>query len=202
MDSSFSKTNILDPSKLTESHEFVAQEEFIEQGKVHIPNIDPIFQVDFDKLTEGGGLFNTLAKGAVHIHRMILQIFYHLPISILQTIVAIPRQLLATPPMLCMISLVVCQSTKLIGAKLPEPSDKKDSKDVLAMMKQGVMNFLAGMFPTVVSVYDVWTHLRSDMYVILCGVFVGLAYTHHFAAESNVIDGEDTIASLGTTDEL
>ena len=111
---------------------------------------------------------------------------------------AIPQQLLTTPPILCIISLVVRQSSKLIfGAKLPEPtSDKKDSKDVLAMMKQGVMNFLAGLFPTVVSVYDVWTHLRSDMYVILCGVFVGLAYTHHFVKQ------EATGSSLGGTDEL
>jgi hypothetical protein len=34
------------------------------------------------------------------------------------------------------------------------------------------------------------------MYVILCGVFVGLAYTHHFFKQ------EATGSSLGGTDEL
>lgn len=198
---SFSKTIMLDPSKLQDMQEFVGEEEFVsiqEQEEVYIPNIDPIFKVDFDRLTQGGGLLNTLAKGAISGHRLLLRIFYYLPISILQTVVAIPQQLLTTPPMLCIISLVVRQSAKLIGAKLPDPaSGKKDGKDLLAMMKQGVMNYLAGMFPTVVSVYDVWTHLRSDMYVILCGVFVGLAYTHHVA--ERVVEGQST---GGGTDEL
>jgi hypothetical protein len=199
-DSSFSKTDLLDPSKLAEVHEYAAEEEFVtdeEQKEEYIPNIDPIFQVDFDKLTEGGGLLNTLAKGAINCHRLILQVFYYLPISILQTVMAIPQQLLTTPPILCIISLVVRQSAKLIFGKLPEPaSEKKDSMDVLAMMKQGIMNFLAGLFPTMVGLYDVWTHLRSDMYVILCGVFVGLAFTHHF------VEQEATGSSLGGKDEL
>jgi hypothetical protein len=199
-DSSFSKADLLDPSKLAEVHEFAAEEEFVtaeHQKEEYIPNIDPIVQVDFDKLTEGGGVLNMLAKGAINCHRLILQVFYYLPISILQTAMAIPQQLLTTPPILCIISLVVRQSAKLIFGKLPEPaSEKKDSMDVLAMMKQGIMNFLAGLFPTMVGLYDVWTHLRSDMYVILCGVFVGLAYTHHFFKQ------EATGSSLGGTDEL
>lgn len=195
----------MDPSKLQETQEFAGEEEFVstEEEEEYVPNIDPVFHVDFDKLTEGGGVLNTLARGAINIHRLLLQIFYYLPISILTTMTTIPHQLLATPPILCIISLVVWQTAKLIfGAKLPEQaSDKKDSKDVvLAMMKQGVVSFLAGMFPTVVSVYDIWTHLHSDMYVILCGVFVGLAYTHHIA--DNVIVSDAEVISETRTDEL
>lgn len=182
-----------------------SEEEFIstEAEEDYVPNIDPVFHVDFDKLTEGGGVLNTLARCAIYIHRLLLQIFYYLPISILTTMTTTPHQLLMTPLILCIISLVVWQTAKLIfGAKLPEQaSDKKDSKDVvLAMMKQGVVSFLAGMFPTVVSVYDIWTHLHSDMYVILCGVFVGLAYTHHIA--DNVIVSDAEVISETRTDEL
>ena len=196
------KTILLDPSKLQDTEEWSSQEEFAtskEEEEDYVPNIDPVFRVDFDKLTEGGGLFNTIAKGAISIHRLILNIFYFLPLSILQTIATIPRQLLVTPPILCIISLIIRQTAKLVFGKLPDPaSDKKDSKDVLAMMKQGVINFLAGMFPTAVNLYDVWSHLRSDMYVILCGVFVGLAYTHSMVEP--VESDEEIIAA--STDEL
>jgi hypothetical protein len=136
-----SKTTLLDPSKLQETEVWTSQEEFAtceEDEEVYVPNIDPIFHVDFDKLTEGGGLFNTVAKGAINIHRLNLQIFYYLPINIFQTMATIPQQLLVTPPILCIISLVIRQTAKLVfGAKIPEPAaGKKDTLDVLAMMKQ------------------------------------------------------------------
>jgi hypothetical protein len=135
-----------------------------------------------------------LARGAVNIHRLILRVFYYLPMSVLRTMIAIPQQLLATPPALCIVSLFVRQAAKLVfGANLPDPArSKKDTKDVLGMMRQSVMTFLSNSFPTAVSLYDIWTHLRSDMYVILCGVFVGLAYTHHIGSDE----------SYGISDEL
>jgi hypothetical protein len=189
------------PSKLldTDSDEWseTTQEEFASPGEEeeeHIPNIDPLFQIDLDLVTKGDGILKMLARGAVNIHRLILHVFYFLPMSLLRTMIAIPQQLAATPPVLCMVSLVVRQAARLVfGANLPDPaSSKKDTKDVFGIMRQSVMTFLSNSFPTAVSLYDIWTHLRSDMYVILCGVFVGLAYTHHIGSDE----------SYGISDEL
>lgn len=190
-----------DPAKLldTDSDEWseTTQEEFASHGveeEEYISNIDPLFQVDLDLLTKGDGIFYMLARGAVSIHRLILRVLYYMPMSIFRAVIAIPRQLVMTPPVLCIVSLVIRQAARLLfGAKLPDPANsKKDSKDVLGMMRQTVMTFLSNSFPTLVSLYDVWTHLRADMYVILCGVFVGLAYTHHIGSDE----------SYGISDEL
>jgi hypothetical protein len=146
----------------------------------YIPNIDPLFGVDLDSLTKGDDLFHMIARFAVGVHRMNLRLFYYLPISIFKSILAIPSRLLATPPILCLISLALRQGSRvLLGAGIPDADQGGKSKDVLEMVKNGVLNFISGSFPTAAALYDMFTHLRSDMYVILCGVFVGLALTHH-----------------------
>jgi hypothetical protein len=196
-----SKSVVEDPSKLLDTGmdgwPETTQEEFVSPGEEeeeYIPNIDPLFQIDLDLVTKGDGILNVLARGAVNIHRLILRVFYYLPLSMLRTMIAIPQQLVATPPVLCIVSLVVRQAAKLVfGANLPDPArSKKDTKDVFGMIRQSVATFLSSSFPTAVSLYDIWTHLRSDMYVILCGVFVGLAYTHHIGSDE----------SYGISDEL
>lgn len=196
-----SESALKDPAKLldTDSDEWseTIQEEFASRGEEEeefITNIDPLFQVDLDLLTKGDGILYILARGAVRIHRLILHVLYYLPMSIFRAVIAIPQQLVATPPVLCIASLVIRQAARLIfGANLPDPANsKKDSKDVFGMMRQTVMTFLSNSFPTLVSLYDIWTHLRADMYVILCGVFVGLAYTHHIGSDE----------SYGSSDEL
>ena len=196
-----SESTLKDPAKLLDREGVewseTTQEEFASHGEEEeecISNIDPLFQVDLDLYTKGDGILYMLARGAVSIHRLILRVVYYLPLSIFRAVVAIPQQLLTTPPVLCIVCLGVRQAARLLfGANLPDPANsKKDSKDVLGMMRQTVMTFLSNSFPTLVSIYDIWTHLRADMYVILCGFFVGLAYAHHFGS------GE----SYGISDEL
>ncbi len=66
--------------------------------------------------------------------------------------------------------------------------------DVLAMAKQWVTNMVSSTFPTAVGLYDTFVHLRSDMYIVICGVFCGLVWTHLSPPSSIII--------TGTTDEL
>ena len=160
-------------------------DEFQEDEEDYEPNIDPLFRVDLDELTKGPGILYQLARGAVSVHRLILKIVYELPKSVFQTILGIPQALINTPPILCFVALILRQivSKQFLGAALPSSDSDDKSKDtggidVLAMMKQTVKNFLSSAFPTAVGMYDAFTHIRSDMYIILCGVFFGLAWRH------------------------
>ena len=150
---------------------------------VHEPNIDPLFNLDLDKFTQGNSLMMMGARFAVGMHRMNLYFFYYLPLGIIKTLVSVPKKLMQTPPLLSIFAVVVRQFMKrVLGATLPDETVKssKNSKgDVLAMVKNGVVTFLTNSFPTVVGLYDAFTHLRSDMLILLCGIFVGLAWNHH-----------------------
>eukprot|EP00559_Dactyliosolen_fragilissimus_P007988 CAMPEP_0184870196 /NCGR_PEP_ID=MMETSP0580-20130426/36818_1 /TAXON_ID=1118495 /ORGANISM="Dactyliosolen fragilissimus" /LENGTH=578 /DNA_ID=CAMNT_0027372169 /DNA_START=9 /DNA_END=1745 /DNA_ORIENTATION=- len=46
--------------------------------------------------------------------------------------------------------------------------------DVLDLGKNLVKNYFTSTFPTLVFIYSLWKDARSDMYIILCGLFVGL----------------------------
>jgi len=49
-------------------------------------------------------------------------------------------------------------------------------------------------FPTAVGLYVAWKHLRADMYVITCGLMVGLAIAH-----SSISTSYDSVAEESTT---
>ena len=62
----FPKRNLLDPSKLAETQEYVAEEEFVsaeEQEEEYIPNIDPIFQGRFRQAYGRRRHFEYVGKG-------------------------------------------------------------------------------------------------------------------------------------------
>jgi hypothetical protein len=177
-------------------HDHIAGDEFAQKDRVDDnesePNIDPLFGVDLDLYTRGDGILMVFGRFAVSLHRINLQIFYYLPMAIVGALISLPRKLLQTPPILFLLALMIRQVGKrVLGAGLPEPDDKSSAKeDVLAMLKQGVMNFLASSFPNTVELYDAFTHLRADMFVILCGLFVGLAWSHHFDGSSALVHDE------------
>ena len=168
------------------------QEEF-EEGEEKLVNLDPVFGVDLDGLTKGPGLMKQLARGAVGFHRSILYLVYHLPWTVLQSFAGIPRALLRSPPALCLVALVVRHGVgkTVLGAGLPSiQTENYKGIDVLAMAKNFVFSFLATNFPTAVTIYDAFTHLRSDMYVVLCGVFTGLVSVHMMGTVSQLADVE------------
>ena len=168
----------------------------------YVPNIDPLFRVDLDELTRGPGILPQLARGAVRIHRMIIFV----PLQVL----AIPRLLLRYPPVMCLAALTIRQviAKLVLGAKLPDSIEEdvrnaKEMTDVLSMIKNGIKNTVMSTFPTAVSMFEAFQHLRSDMYVILCGVFVGLLYSCWMIEhpQSTGLE-EDLLPPDGIKDEL
>ena len=146
-------------------------------------NIDPLFRVDLDELTKGPGIINQLARGAVAAHRAMLWFVYYLPLGILQSLLSIPKAMLRSPPALCVLALSLRHlvGKGILGAGIPEPvnaGDRGNTIDVIAMAKNFVTSFLTTNFPMAVGLYDGFTHLRGDMYVLLCGVFSGLVWAH------------------------
>eukprot|EP00531_Pseudo-nitzschia_arenysensis_P004481 CAMPEP_0116132054 /NCGR_PEP_ID=MMETSP0329-20121206/9342_1 /TAXON_ID=697910 /ORGANISM="Pseudo-nitzschia arenysensis, Strain B593" /LENGTH=504 /DNA_ID=CAMNT_0003626541 /DNA_START=44 /DNA_END=1558 /DNA_ORIENTATION=+ len=150
------------------------------------PNIDPIFRVDFDELTKGPGLLNQMARGAISIHRLLLWFFFYFPMGVFTSILSIPAAIMKSPPGLFLAAIILRQVVgKGVGAAIPDDSadegadkSKQNNIEVISMAKNFVKNFFATTFPTLVSFYDAYLHLKSDMYVVLCGVFFGLAWAH------------------------
>lgn len=148
-------------------------------------NIDPLFGLDLDKLTEGTGLYFVIARFAVQCHRVNLAVFYYFPKKIVTSMMIAIMQLVASPPLLCLVALVVRQliGKAILGAKVPSVADVPDSaagqsKDMFSMAKSFVSNAITKTFPTAALLYDAWVHVRADMYVILFGFLVGVAYVH------------------------
>ena len=169
------------------------EDEFdVMEDNLYEVNIDPLFGMDLDFMTKGDGILYTLARGAVSCHRVLLFLFYYFPIKIFLALLHIPQTLLATPPVLALVAIVVRQLAKRVfGAALPIPEKETAKEDVLGMIKNGVMSFLSSSFPTVVGFYDAFTHLTSDMFVMLCGVFLGLAWTHRLEGSQSTFGTDE-----------
>jgi len=180
------------------------QDEFNEEiDEEYIPpNIDPIFRVDLDELTKGSGFLNQMARVPINIHRWILWIFYYGPMGLFASILSIPAAFIESPPGLFLAAIILRQivGKGVLGATIPEDlgDDSTDGKkeksiEILSMAKNFVKNFFITTFPTVVTLYDVYLHVKADMYVVLCGVFFGLAWTHLsnsvLSCDADVADG-------------
>jgi hypothetical protein len=139
--------------------------------------IDPIFGVDLDDLAAGPGPVQWAARQAVKFHRLLLRIFYYGPSRMFYWLLACAT----SPPIFCLVAVLLRQvvGKAILGAALPDAKEDEDqAKDVMSMVKRMVTNFIFAAFPTAVSLYDAWCHLRADMYVVLCGFFCGLALSH------------------------
>ncbi|KAL3907384.1 MAG: hypothetical protein SGILL_008901, partial [Bacillariaceae sp.] len=197
-----------DPSKAIPKG--VDQDEFGEvvlEGE-NVPNIDPLFGVDLDDLTNGPGIVNQMARGAVSIHRMILYVVYYTPISLFNTLLSIPMKLMEMPPALFLIAIGLRQlvGKVILGAHIPESkggdNEEKNNIEVLGMAKNFVKNFFATNFPMLVWAYDVFCHLRSDMYIVLCGVFLGMAWSHLVTPDAVPLSDLDGAPAGDLGDEL
>jgi hypothetical protein len=177
-----------------EDDEFASKEQ-----APYTPNLDPLFQVDLDVYTRGDSLFMTIARFAVILHRVNLAIFYFFPLAVLKFIFHIPRQWMRTPPILAVYAVLVRQVAKRgFGAETlasiqstSKMSGSGVTKDIWSMIKQGVTSFLTTTFPMIVEFYESFTHLRSDMFIILCGVFVGMVWKHHWDWSSSIGEHEE-----------
>ena len=171
-------------------------------------NIDPLFGLDLDKVTAGSGLLMSLGRFAVSVHRLNLKIFYYFPRSIVFGIYTTFLQFLQLPPLLCIIALTLRQvvGKVILGAKLPDKvDDEKEHKDTISTVKKFVTGFVLKSFPTASSLYNAWVHLRADMYIVVCGLMVGLAWTHsHLGVEIDTAKetATETVTETVGTDEL
>lgn len=181
------------PSKLNENSlemdvdvqndgDFANEFDKTDEDELPVANIDPIFKIDLDEITSGPGFLNVLARVAVSAHRLLLRIFYFTPKNIIVSLLSLPQALMENPPMLCLLALILRQGVgkRLLSAGIPgsDSEEKESGVDVVAMIKQGVTSWLLSAFPNAVGIYDAFSHLRSDMYIIICGVFFGLAWSH------------------------
>ena len=155
-------------------------------------NLDPLFGVDLDALTAGPGFFMFFCRYAVRAHRVILSFVYYLPMRLWNNLLS----LVASPPVLCLASLIIRQISHLLGGKLPalaaeEGKTSTQPQDVMATISNMVTGFLGKAFPTATKIYDAWTHLRSDMYVVMCGLFVGLVWHHYLSTLDLATTGDE-----------
>lgn len=169
--------NIIQPIAVLVNEE---SDEFIEVDDENTMKgvVDPLFGVDLDKLTAGPGPVQWGARQAVKCHRLLLRIFYYGPIHSFKWLIAC----MTSPPIFCLMALLIRQlvGKVILGAALPDAKkdDEEQKKDVMSMVQTFVTKFLLSSFPTAASLYDVWCHLRADIYVLLCGFFFGLAFSH------------------------
>jgi hypothetical protein len=181
----------------TDLHAGTNEDEF--QDETTVPDtaqIDPLFGVDLDELTEGPGLLFFFARLAVSAHRFLLLLFYYGPKNFLCSILEIPKALTQMPPLLCCVALFVRQliGKAILKAHIPSPGtdEKEPGIDVLSMVRNWVTNFLASTFPTAVVLYSAFLHVRSDMYVIIFGAMCGLAWAD---ATNSAVSGEEAIVA-------
>jgi hypothetical protein len=169
-------------------------------------NLDPLFGIDLDKITAGPGALLFLARGAIFLHRLNLKVFYYFPRRTFGTIYGTIQQLVNTPPIMALTAITVRQliGKVILGAKLPvKGKDEKKKTDVMSMGMNMVKTFILGAFPTLVSIYDGWTHLRADIYVVLCGLFVGVVWHHYVSpSDSSLYDVPESVSGSITGDEL
>ena len=160
------------------------------------PVIDPIFRVDLDTLLENSQLpapINFAAKFAIGFHRMWVRYLWTLPTSVLKSILYSPKTLvdswMANPPVFLFISLLIRMIRKLLlgnTASLSDDEDedggggggskkKSDNLDVLGKIKDTALNYATSSFPKTILVLTTLKEVVTvDMYVILCGLLVGL----------------------------
>lgn len=174
------------------------------------PNIDPLFKVDLDELTSGPGILMTVARFAVSMHRTILYFCFTLPLSFISGLFALPKRLLANPPILFLCAVIIRYLGKhVLGGAIPDLDKVLEAEmnemdgmkakegvaegiantDFVSMGINFVKNFAKTNFPKAVLVYTIFQDARSDMFVIFCGFFLGLV------VPSNLL-GHDASSSL------
>ena len=187
-------------SKSNEEDEFaessrpkgVATSEFDDEEETYSPPvIDPIFQVDLDALLRNSLLpapINFAAKFAIGFHRMWVRYLWTVPTSVLKSILYSPKTLvtswMANPPVFLFISLIIRLIGKVLVGKTPSFSEeedensqgkKSDNLDILGKLKDTAMNYATSSFPKTILVLKTLKEVVTvDMYVILCGLLVGL----------------------------
>lgn len=158
--------------------------------------LDPIFRVHLDVYTRGPSFLMMMARIAVYIHRSIVG-FFLLPLTLLRAISNL-QTLPTVYPLFFLLAVGVRQGCAFLiehllglSTDLTPLEDQEDEDDAdggggdggagavkaLAQFDLGktVKGFVGGYFPRVVTVWDVLSAARGDMYVVSAGLLLGLA---------------------------
>jgi len=172
-------------------------------GAAKVSNVDPLFQVDLDALMEGNtGLFWMCARSAIYLHRVNLFFFYEMPKSIFWEMPK--RWLSTPPVLFILALIIRIIGKHVLSAHVPEldemltnkyenstdnskvlesGGESKGAAKIAAAIDPGKMtsmatnfvkNYVQTNFPSVFFVFSALRDVRQDMYVILCGVLLGM----------------------------
>ena len=166
-------------------------------------NIDPLFQVDLDALLYNAHLplpIDYAAKFAIGFHRTWVHYLWKLPTSFVKSIFGIPINLvsgwISNPPWILGVVLLIRFITKVLvgttassGKSFSLDSDNDDDAkgnsggggggggnlDVLEKVMGAAKNYASSMFPRTSLVFGTLMQvMKVDMYVVLCGMLIGL----------------------------
>jgi hypothetical protein len=161
--------------------------------------VDPVFRVDLDSLLRNANLpgpIDYAAKFAINFHRMWVRYLWTIPTSFLRYLFALPMKALggwlANPPWMLGVALLVRFVTQVLVGNGKSPfsldSKKDDSEsggkggsgglDVLGKAVDFAKNYAASTFPrTSLVLGTLMKVMKVDMYVLLCGMLIGLVIT-------------------------
>jgi hypothetical protein len=156
------------------------------------PNIDPLFRADLDELLSKSALpfpIDHAARFAIGFHRMWVYYLWTLPLSAFKTLSSAPKNILGGwiryPPVVLIFTLLIRAGNKVLlggGKKLEEDgaNEKSGGFDVMKKVMESAKSYIQGSFPWLVfilgTLYDV---VKVDMYVVFCGLLVGLVMPLH-----------------------
>ena len=167
-----------------------------------VPIIDPLFQVDLDSLLTNANLplpIEYAAKVAIGFHRMWVYYLWILPTSAMKSLFTLPKNVfsgwVANPPWILGVVLFIRFVTKIIignGGKsfTLNSDDNSEGNDEssggigggggknLDVVGKGIdmaKNYVTSKFPkTMLIGGTLMTVMKVDMYVVLCGLLIGL----------------------------
>ncbi|KAL7540642.1 hypothetical protein ACHAWF_006743 [Thalassiosira exigua] len=168
-------------------------------GAAPAPNVDPLLQVDLDAVLLNAALpapIDYAARVAIGFHRTWTYYLWTLPSGLLRSLWTLPKEAFggwtSNPPWILGLVLVGRILARVVvgdGRSMlsldgdPSSSDgtqaggggKKDP-DVLERVVDMAKNYVKGKFPRATMVLGTtMTLMKVDMYVVLCGMLVGLA---------------------------
>mmetsp|Transcript_23737 Transcript_23737/g.49675 ORF Transcript_23737/g.49675 Transcript_23737/m.49675 type:complete len:698 (+) Transcript_23737:110-2203(+) len=160
-------------------------------------NIDPLFQVDLDALLQNAQLpfpIDFAAKCAIGFHRAWVYYLWTLPTSLMKSMAYAPKNLLSgwvsNPPWILGVVLLIRFVARVLAGngslekeKSIGGSGKDDNSggaggqnlDVLGKVVETAKNYASSTFPkTMLVMGTLFQVMRVDMYVLLCGMLIGL----------------------------
>ena len=164
--------------------------------------VDPLFRVDLDALLRNAHLpvpIDYAAKFAIKFHRTWVHYLWTLPASLVGYLLGLPRRALggwiANPPWMLGVALLVRFVTRVLvgdgksssslgsGKDIPDGGGSGggggglgNNMDVLGKVADAAKNYAASTFPrTSLVLGTLMKIMKVDMYVLLCGMLIGLA---------------------------